>query len=337
MSDGQAMQAIVIETAGGPEVLKPQTMPRPSPAHGELLIEVHAAGVNRPDVMQRAGLYPPPAGAPHWPGLEVAGIVAEAGEGVTRWKVGDRVTALLAGGGYAEYAVAPQETVMPVPQGYSFVEAAAVPETFMTVWHNVFQRGALTAGETLLVHGGTSGIGTTAIQLAVAMGARAITTVGSADKAKVARDLGAELAVNYREADFVEAVREHTGGRGADVILDMVGGDYVGRNIVAAADDGRIVQIATMKGHKVEINAGLVMRKRLTLTGSTLRPRDLGFKGALARELVERVWPLLEARKVAPLIDVVLPLEEAAEAHRAMDADHVGKIMLTTAKGRAAG
>lgn len=326
------MTAVVLDGFGGPEVLKAAKVARPRPGPGEILIEVQAAGVNRPDVLQRKGAYPPPSGAPAWPGLEVAGTVAELGEGVDRFAVGEPVMALLPGGGYAEYAVAPAGSVLPVPAGVSMVEAAAMPETFFTVWHNVIERGGLMAGETLLVHGGSSGIGTTAIQLARARNARVVATAGSAEKCARLVDLGADRAVDYHTEDFVEVVREATGGRGADVILDMVGGDYLARNLKAAAADARIVQIAFLRGQKAELDIGLLMARRITVTGSTLRARDAGFKAAIAQAIETHVWPLVEEGRVRPVIDRTFPLERAAEAHRAIDADHFGKIVLTTAQ-----
>ena len=326
------MTAVVLDGFGGPEVLKATKVARPRPGPGEILIEVQAAGVNRPDVPQRKGAYPPPSGAPAWPGLEVAGTVAELGEGVDRFAVGEPVMALLPGGGYAEYAVAPAGSVLPVPAGVSMVEAAAMPETFFTVWHNVIERGGLMAGETLLVHGGSSGIGTTAIQLARARNARVVATAGSAEKCARLVDLGADRAVDYHTEDFVEVVREATGGRGADVILDMVGGDYLARNLKAAAPDARIVQIAFLRGQKAELDIGLLMARRITVTGSTLRARDAGFKAAIAQAIETHVWPLVEEGRVRPVIDRTFPLEQAAEAHRAIDADHFGKIVLTTAQ-----
>lgn len=326
------MTAVVLDGFGGPEVLKAAKVARPRPGPGEILIEVQAAGVNRPDVLQRKGAYPPPSGAPAWPGLEVAGTVAELGEGVDRFAVGEPVMALLPGGGYAEYAVAPAGSVLPVPAGISMVEAAAMPETFFTVWHNVIERGGLMAGETLLVHGGSSGIGTTAIQLARARNARVVATAGSAEKCARLVDLGADRAVDYHTEDFVEVVREATGGRGADVILDMVGGDYLARNLKAAAADARIVQIAFLRGQKAELDIGLLMARRITVTGSTLRARDAGFKAAIAQAIETHVWPLVEEGRVRPVIDRTFPLEQAAEAHRVIDADHFGKIVLTTAQ-----
>ncbi|UIJ70861.1 NAD(P)H-quinone oxidoreductase [Aurantimonas sp. HBX-1] len=315
---------------GGPEVLKPGRRPVPEPAAGEILVEVAAAGVNRPDVLQRLGAYPPPPGAPDWPGLEIAGTVAAVGEGAGRFKPGDRVMGLVAGGGYAEYAVVAESNALPVPEGISLEEAACIPETFFTVWHNVFQRGGLKQGESFLVHGGTSGIGTTAIQLARAFGARVFATAGSDDKCRAAESLGAALCVNYRNGDFVEPLREAAGGRGIDVILDMVGGDYTNRNLKLAAEDGRIVQIAFLNGPKAEIDLALIMTKRLTLTGSTLRARPVAFKAGVARELEAKVWPLVADGGVRPLIEARYRLDQAAEAHRHMDEDHIGKIVLTT-------
>ncbi|WP_019998213.1 NAD(P)H-quinone oxidoreductase [Aureimonas ureilytica] len=328
MSLPDQMTIVALNGHGGPEVLVPREASVPRPGAGQILIEVHAAGVNRPDILQRKGAYPAPAGAPDWPGLEVAGRVAALGEGVANWREGDRVMALLPGGGYADYALADAGSALPVPSGLGFAEAAAVPETFLTVWHNVFQRGALREGETFLVHGGTSGIGTTAIQLAHALGAHVATTVGSADKAEAARRLGADLAINYREDDFVASLKTWRDGRGADLTLDMVGGDYTNRNLQAAASDGRIVQIAFLQGARVEIDLNLVMQKRLHLTGSTLRARDHAFKAALAADLQAHVWPLLESGRVKPLIEATYPLREAAEAHRHMERDHIGKLVL---------
>jgi NADPH2:quinone reductase len=324
------MKAIAIREPGGPEVLEPREIATPEPGHGEILIKVAAAGVNRPDTIQRMGLYPPPPGSPETPGLEVAGEVAAIGPGVTLWKAGDRVCALVGGGGYAEYCVAHEAHALPVPKGLSMTEAAALPETFFTVWTNVFERGALKAGETFLVHGGTSGIGTTAIQLAHIFGARVIATAGSAEKCAACEKLGADAAINYRERDFVEEVKRVTDGRGADVILDMVGGDYIARNIQACATDGRIVSIAFLNGSVAEVNFMPVMLKRLTLTGSTLRPRSIEEKAALAATLKEKVWPLIEAGRVKPLVDTVFPLSDASKAHALMEkSSHIGKIVLT--------
>ena len=323
------MRSIAIREPGGPEVLEMAQIETPAPSHGEILIRVAAAGVNRPDTIQRMGLYPPPPGAPATPGLEVAGEVVETGAGVTRWRAGDKVCALVGGGGYAEYCLAHESHALPVPKGFSMVEAAALPETFFTVWTNVFERGALKPCETFLVHGGTSGIGTTAIQLASIFGSTVIATAGSAEKCRACEKLGAH-AVNYREQDFVEEVKRLTDDRGADVILDMVGGDYIQRNIQAAAADGRIVSIAFLNGSTAEVNFMPVMLKRLTLTGSTLRPRSIEEKAALAAALESKVWPLLDAGRVKPLIDKVYPLGQAADAHALMEkSSHIGKIVLT--------
>ncbi|MFV0475419.1 MAG: NAD(P)H-quinone oxidoreductase [Pikeienuella sp.] len=331
MSDlPETMRVVEISAPGGPEVLKPATRPVPAPEPDQILIRVAAAGVNRPDCAQRAGTYPPPKGASDLPGLEAAGEVVAIGADVARWRVGDRVCALLAGGGYAEYAATHQDHALPAPANLSMEEAAALPETFFTVWTNVFDRGGLKGGETFLVHGGSSGIGTTAIQLARAFGARVFTTVGGEDKAAICRALGAEIAVNYREADYVAALNEATGGRGVDLILDMVGGDYIPRNVKLAADQGRIVQIAFLQGPKVELNFAQVMVKRLTLTGSTLRPRSIAEKAAIASRLREKVWPLVEAGAVKPVMAKSFPLEEAEAAHRLMESSaHIGKIVLT--------
>lgn len=325
------MKQIEITTFGGPEVLQPVEAPRPEPGPGQVLIRVHAAGVNRPDLLQRQGKYPPPPGASPIPGLEVAGEVFATGAGVTAPAVGARVCALLTGGGYAEYTMAEAGLCLPVPKGLSLTEAAALPETYFTVWHNVFERGTLQRGETLLVHGGSSGIGTTAIQLAAAFGARVFATAGTPEKCAACRELGAELAIDYRAQDFVAAVAGATGGRGVEVILDMVAGDYVEKNFAAAAEDGRIVIIAGLHGYKTELNLLPLMRKRLTLTGSTLRNRDLAFKTALAKSLLAEVWPLLESGRVRPVLYRTLPLAEAAEAHRLLEGGaHIGKIVLTT-------
>ena len=325
----ERMQVIAIHGAGGPEVLAAETRPVPRPGAGEILIRVAASGVNRPDIFQRQGYYAPPPGASDLPGLEVAGTVVALGSGVTQHALGDAVTALLPGGGYAEYALAPAGSALPVPAGLTLVEAAALPETVLTVWHNVFERGALKPGETLLVHGGSSGIGTTAIQLAAARGVHVIATCGSADKAEACLKLGAAKAINYRTEDFVAATLAATEGRGADVILDMVGGDYIARNMEAAAEDGRIVQIAFLQGSKVEIDAQLLMRRRLTWTGSTLRARPAAFKAELAATVQREVWPMIADGAMRPLIDSTFPLAEAAEAHRRMESSgHVGKIML---------
>ncbi len=324
------MTAIEIAEFGGPEVLRPVERPVPSPEAGEILIAVAAAGINRPDVVQRLGLYPPPPGASDLPGLEVAGTVAAIGEGVSQWKEGDGVCALIAGGGYAEYAVAPVPQVLPVPGGLDMIQAAGIPETFFTVWANIFDRGHLTAGESILIHGGSSGIGTTAIQLARAFGATAYVTVGSAEKAAFCEELGAAKAINYREQDFVEEIKALTGGAGIDVILDMIGGDYLPRNIRILRPDGRLLQIALMGGAKGELDLGRVMTRRLTVTGSTLRPRSVDTKGAIAAALHEHVWPLFEGGKIRPVIHQSFPLAEASKAHELMESSsHIGKIILT--------
>jgi putative PIG3 family NAD(P)H quinone oxidoreductase len=323
------MTAVAITKPGAPDVLQPQNRPLPVPGPGEVLIRVAAAGVNRPDVAQRQGTYPPPKDASDLPGLEVAGTIAALGPDTPRWQVGDEVVALTPGGGYAEFCKVHGSNVLPLPSGYTMLEGAAVPETFFTVWHNVFERGALLEGETILVHGGTSGIGTTAIQLAKAFGARVIATAGSAEKCDACTRLGADLAVNYREQDFVEAVKTFTAGEGAHLILDMVGGSYVERNHDAAAMDGRIVQIATLGGPTAQANFAKLMVKRLHHTGSTLRPRTVAFKAGIAAALETKVWPLLAARKVAPVMDRRFPLHDAADAHRRMEeGDHIGKIVL---------
>jgi len=323
------MTAIEIARPGGPEVLRPARRPRPRPGPGEVLIAVEAAGVNRPDVLQRQGHYAPPPGASDIPGLEVAGVIVEVGAEVAAWSAGDRVCALLAGGGYAELAVAPAPQCLPIPHGLSAVEAAALPETFFTVWSNVFERARLQPGETLLVHGGSSGIGTAAIALGHAMGARVIATAGSAEKCAACQRLGADVAVNYRTQDFVAAVREATGGRGVDVVLDMVGGDYTPRNVECLALEGRLAQIAFLRGPQVQLDLRPFLQKRLTLTGSSLRPRSVQEKGALARALREHVWPLIEDGRVRPVIHATFPLEQAADAHRLMESSaHIGKIVL---------
>ncbi len=328
----ESMDVVALHGAGGPEVLVPETRSVPRPGPGEILIRVAAAGVNRPDILQRQGFYAPPAGASDLPGLEVAGHVSALGEGVSHHRLGDAVTALLPGGGYAGYALAPAGSALPVPAGLSLVEAAALPETVLTVWHNVFERGALKAGETLLMHGGSSGIGTTAIQLAVARGARVIATCGSEAKAEACLRLGAVAAIDYRIEDFVAATLAATDGRGADVILDMVGGDYIARNMAAAAEDGRIVQIAFLQGARVMVDAQRLMLRRLTWTGSTLRSRSTAFKAALAATVEREVWPLIAAGAIKPLIDSTFPLAAAADAHRRMESSgHIGKIVLTVA------
>lgn len=326
----ETMKAVIAPEPGGPEALKLVERPRPAPGERELLVRTVAAGVNRPDVMQRQGGYPPPPGAGDVLGLELAGVVEEVGPGVSRFRPGDRVMALVASGGYAEYAVAHEDVALPVPDGMSFAEAGGVPETYFTVWSNVFERARLQPGETLLIHGGSSGIGVTATQLAVALGSRVIVTVGSAEKAEACRRLGAEVAINYREEDFVEAARAATGGRGPDVILDMVGGPYVERNLKTVAEDGRIAQIAFQQGPKVSLDLTPLLLKRLTLTGSTLRARPIPMKAKLARAIEERVLPLLAKGEARPPVDSTFPLERVVDAHRRIDGgQHVGKIVLT--------
>ena len=324
------MTAIEITTPGGPDVLQPRPRALPACGAGEILVRVAAAGVNRPDLLQRQGRYPPPPGAPDTPGLEVAGVVAAVGEGVEGWRPGDELCALVAGGGYAEYCAAPAPQCLPLPKGLSLVEAAALPETYFTVWTNVFERGRLRAGETLLVHGGASGIGTTAIALATAFGATVYATAGTPEKCAACERLGAVRAIDYRREDFVGVVKELSAGRGVDLILDMVGGDYVSRNLDALALEGRLVQIAFLRGARTEVNLAPLMQKRLTFTGSTLRPRTIEQKGAIARALREHVWPRIEAGAVRPVIHATFPLVAAADAHRALEAgEHVGKIVLT--------
>jgi len=324
------MTVIAIRAPGGPEMLVPEQRAVPQPGEREVLVKVAAAGVNRPDVMQRQGLYPPPKGATDIPGLEIAGEVAALGAGVQRWKLGDKVMALVVGGGYAEYCLAHESHALPVPAGLTLVEAAAIPETTFTVWHNVFERGRLQRGETLLVHGGSSGIGTTAIQLAKAFGARVITTAGSAEKCDACRRLGADVAINYKQDDFVAATKAATNGKGADVVLDMVGGDYIERNYEAAAVEGRIVQIAFQGSPKATVDFRRIMLKRLTHTGSTLRARSIEDKAAIARAVEAHALPLVAAGKVKPVIDSTFPLSEAAAAHSRLEASaHIGKIVLT--------
>ena len=323
------MRAIEIREFGPPEVLTLTDRPDPVPAAGEILIDVQAAGVNRPDVIQRLGKYPPPPGASDIPGLEVAGTVAALGADVSGWAIGDPICALVAGGGYAERAAVPYQQCLPIPKGLTAIQAAAIPETFFTVWTNVFQRGKLQAGETILIHGGTSGIGTTAIQLAKAFGARILATAGSDDKCDAARRLGAEHAFNYKTQDWVAEARRVTGGRGVNVILDIVGGDYIARNLDLLSIEGRLLQIAFLKTAKAELDFAVMMRKRAWITGSTLRPRSPDEKGAIARDLREQVWPLLESGAVAPVIHKVFPLADAAAAHRLMEeSSHIGKIVL---------
>jgi NADPH:quinone reductase len=324
------MRAVEIKQPGGPEALVPTRRPMPKPGPDEVLIKVAAAGVNRPDVLQRQGGYNPPPGASDLPGLEVAGEIVAVGPDTKRWKVGDRVMALVAGGGYAAYCVAPGPQCLPIPGKLDLVHAAGVPETFFTVWTNVFERGRLQAGESFLVHGGSSGIGTTAIQLASRFGARAFTTAGSDEKCSKCKELGAAVAINYRTQDFVQVVKEATGGQGVDVILDMVGGDYMAKNLQCLAVEGRLVQIAFLKGAKAELNFAGLMVKRQTITGSTLRPQSVTQKGAIAQALEAKVWPLLAAGQVAPLLHATFPLDQAAEAHRLMESSaHLGKIVLT--------
>lgn len=324
------MTCIGISKPGGPEVLIPETRNLPKPGAGELLVKVAAAGVNRPDVAQRSGSYPPPPGASDLPGLEISGEVVAVGPDVRRHKIGDQVMSLTAGGGYAQYCIAPDAHAMSVPKGLSIVEAGATPETLMTVWHNVFERGALQPGETLLIHGGSSGIGTMAIQLAKAFGSKVIVTVGGQDKADACLKLGADRAINYKTEDFVTEVKKATGDKGADVILDMVGGDYIEKNYDAAAMDGRIVQIAFLGGPKATVNFTKLMIKRLHHTGSTLRPRTHADKAAMVAAIEAKVMPLLQAGKVKPLIDGTFPLAQAADAHRRMEtSQHIGKIVLT--------
>jgi NADPH:quinone reductase len=328
---GERMRVVVAVRPGGPEALQIEMRPRPDPAEHEILVRVEAAGVNRPDVHQRQGHYPPPPGVTDVLGLEIAGEVVALGPKAEVHRLGARVTALVPGGGYADYCVAHETNALPIPAGLSATEAAAIPETYFTVWTNVFSRGALKAGETLLVHGGTSGIGTTAIALAKAFGARVVVTAGSDQKATECERLGANLGVNYRKNDFVALTLQATAGRGADVILDMVGGDYVERNYAAAALDGRIVQIAFLKGQKAAVDLRLIMAKRLIHTGSTLRPRSPAEKAVIAEALRAKVWPLLEAGRCRPVIDSVFPLAEAPKSHERIEsAEHVGKVVLTT-------
>jgi NADPH2:quinone reductase len=323
------MTAIGIKAAGGPDMLVPMQRPVPVPGPGEILVRVAAAGVNRPDVMQRMGLYPPPPGASDIPGLEIAGEIVALGSGVKRWKLGDRVMALVVGGGYAEYCLAHESHALPL-SALTMIEAAAIPETFFTVWHNAFERGGLKSGETLLVHGGTSGIGTTAIQLAKAFGSRVITTAGTQEKCDACRKLGADVAVNYKTQDFVAATKEATDDRGAELILDMVGGDYIARNYEAAAVEGRIVQIAFQGSPKATVDFRRIMLKRLHHTGSTLRSRSVADKGSIARAVEDKVLPLIAAGKVKPVIFKTFPLKEAAAAHALMESStHIGKIVLT--------
>lgn len=323
------MTVVEIAKPGGPEVLRPTTRQLPEPGYKQILIKNAYVGVNRPDALQRAGNYAPPPGASDLPGLESAGVVVAAGAGVVRHKTGDSVTALLPGGGYAEYSLTHEDHALGIPDGHSMEQASALPETFFTVWSNVFERGGLKAGEVFLVHGGSSGIGTTAIQLADAFGARVFTTAGSEEKCRACEKLGAELAINYKEADFVEAVKEATGGAGVDLILDMVGGDYIPRNIRALAEDGRLVQIAFLRGPKAELNFARLMTKRLTITGSTLRPQSDLAKSRIADGLRTHVWPLLSRGRVAPVMDSEFDLVDAAKAHARLESSvHIGKIVM---------
>jgi NADPH2:quinone reductase len=324
------MTAIAIKAPGGPEMLVPEERPVPMPGPGEILVKVAAAGVNRPDVRQRQGTYPPPKGATDIPGLEIAGEVAALGDGVTRWKAGDKVFALVVGGGYAQYCLAYEPHALAVPASLSMVEAAAIPETFFTCWQNMFMRADVKSGDWVLVHGGTSGIGTTAIMLAKAFGAKVITTAGSAEKCAAARKLGADVAVNYKTEDFVAATQQATGGAGANLIVDIVGGDYVDRNYIAAAEGGVIAQVSFTGNPKATTNFATLMRKRLIHTGSTLRPRSIAEKATIARGLEDRVLPLFAAGRIRPVIDSSYPLAEAAAAHARMEtSQHIGKIVLT--------
>jgi NADPH:quinone reductase len=330
MSLPAQMKAVEISAPGGPEVLKPAERPVPSPKAGEILIKVAAAGVNRPDVLQRMGMYAPPPDASDLPGLEVAGEVVAVGTQVSRTKVGDKVCALVHGGGYAEYCTTPEGTALPIPKGLTAVQAASLPETFFTVWGNVYERAKLQPGETLLVQGGSSGIGVSAIQMARATGNRVFATAGSDEKCAACVRLGAEKAFNYRTQDWAAELKAATGGKGVDVILDMVGGDYVPKELKALADDGRLVFIAFLRGPKTELDINEVMRRRLTISGSTLRPRTVEFKGTLAKQLREKIWPAIEAGKIKPEIFKTFPLAQAADAHRLMESSqHIGKIVLT--------
>lgn len=324
------MKAIEISQPGGPEVLVPCERPMPVPAAGEVLVKVAAAGVNRPDVAQRMGVYPPPPGASDLPGLEIAGEIVGGDAEAHGWKIGDQVCALVTGGGYAEYCAVPAQQCLPIPKGLSLIEAAGLPETYFTVWSNVFERARLQPGESLLVHGGASGIGTTAIQLATVLGSTVYATAGTDERARAVEALGAARGINYRDEDFVEVIKEVTQGRGVDVILDMVAGDYIARDIKCLADDGRIVLIAVLGGTKAQIDCAQVLRRRLTITGSTLRQRPVAFKAGIARALLKNVWPLLEQGRLKPIVYATLPLEQAAQAHAMMEASqHTGKIILT--------
>ncbi len=330
------MTAIEITTPGGPDVLRPVSRPVPAPAEGEVLVRVEAAGVNRPDVMQRMGKYPPPPGASDIPGLEIAGTLVAVTAG-GRWRLGDRVCALVAGGGYADYCVVPAVQCLPIPAGLDAIAAAAIPETFFTVWTNLFGRGGLHAGERVLIHGGTSGIGTTAIQLAHAFDAVVFATAGSPEKCEACRRLGAAVAINYRRDDFTEVIRRETAGAGVDVVLDIIGGEYLPRNLECLALNGRLVQIGALGGARSTIDLTRVFRRRLTITGSTLRPGTVEEKGHLAREVEANVWPLIEKGRVRPVIDSSFPLHQAAHAHRRLESSgHIGKIVLTTGRARSA-
>jgi len=324
------MKVVAIAAPGGPEQLQPAVRPVPRPGKGEVLIQVAAAGVNRPDVMQRQGRYPPPPGASDLPGLEVAGEIVAIGPETSGVSVGDKVTALLPGGGYAQFAVAAAVLCLPIPEGLSMIEAAAIPETYFTVWTNLFERGGCKSGDTVLIHGGTSGIGTAAIQLAHAWGARAYATAGSPEKVKVCQQLGAVRGIDYKTEDFVAVINQETDGKGVDIILDMVAGSYVGRNIECAALEGKIVVISLLGGARAEVNVGKILMKRLTLTGSTLRSRTVEQKAAVAAAVLQNVWPLLRAGRARPVIHATFPLAEASEAHRLMESsNHIGKIVLT--------
>jgi len=324
------MTVVAISKPGGPEVLVPEQRALPQPGPDEILVKVQAAGVNRPDVAQRSGAYPPPPGASDLPGLEIAGEVVELGAAVKLWQRGDKVCALANGGGYAEYCAVPETQALPVPRGLSMAEAASLPETFFTVWGNVYDRGRLAPGETLLVQGGSSGIGVTAIQMAAATGNRVFATAGSDEKVAACVRLGAEKAFNYKTQDWVAEARAATGGKGVNMILDMVGGDYVPRELKCLAEEGRLVFIAYLRGPKTELDIDAVMRRRLTITGSTLRPRSAEFKGDLARNLREKIWPLIEAGRIKPQVYKTFPLEQAADAHGLMESSqHIGKIVLT--------
>jgi len=324
------MKAIVITQPGAPEVLQLTERPKPTFTADEVLVKVAGAGINRPDVFQRKGNYPPPAGAPQdIPGLEIAGTIVEIGANVTRWKVGDKVCALVMGGGYAEYCNVPTGQCLPIPENLSFIEAASLPETFFTIWSNVFDRGYLQKGESLLVHGGSSGIGVTAIQMAKALGSTVYATAGSDEKCRFCEELGAAKAINYKTENFAEVIKQLTNDKGVDVILDMIGGDYTAPNLQSLADDGRLVFINTMKGKDVNIDLSIVMRKRLTITGSMLRSREVSFKAAIARNLEKNIWPLLKSGEIKPIIYKVFPADQAAAAHRLMESsEHIGKIVL---------